>query len=118
MNFEVFASVNIESTIFWSGTGVATRLQAWPFGVRIPVGVRDFSLLHNFQTGSGVYPVFHSMVPGFFPGGKAAEARSYVPLSNAEAVVKNEWSYTSTPLYAFVTWAGKTLIYILNCVGV
>jgi len=33
------------------------------------------------------------------------------PLSSAE--VKNEWSYTSTPLQAFREWSGATLAFLL-----
>jgi hypothetical protein len=40
---------------------------------------------------------------GSFPGGKAAGAWSW-PLTPSNAEVKNEWSYTSTPQYAFMPW--------------
>jgi hypothetical protein len=39
----------------------------------------------------------------FFPGGKAAGAWS-LPLNPPSAEVKNAWSYTSTPQYAFMVW--------------
>jgi hypothetical protein len=38
---------------------------------------------------------------GLFPWGKAAGPRSSPPPS---AKVKNVWSYTSTPQYAFMSW--------------
>ena len=36
--------------------GIVTRLQAGQSSVQIPVGTRDFSVLQNFQTGSGGPP--------------------------------------------------------------
>jgi hypothetical protein len=40
---------------------------------------------------------------GFFPWGKAAgDEADHSPPSSA--VVKNEWSYTSTPQYVFMAW--------------
>jgi hypothetical protein len=38
--------------------------------VRIPAGVWGF--LQNVQNVSGAHPTSYSMVPGFFPAGKAA----------------------------------------------
>jgi hypothetical protein len=41
--------------------------------IRFPAGLKDFSLLHNVQTGSGVQPTFRTIGTGVcFPGGKAA----------------------------------------------
>jgi hypothetical protein len=36
----------------------------WTAGVRFPAGVRDFSLPHNVQTGSGVHPAFYPVGTG------------------------------------------------------
>jgi hypothetical protein len=36
--------------------GIVTRLWARRYGVEIPVGTHDFSLLQNFHTDSGVHP--------------------------------------------------------------
>jgi hypothetical protein len=68
---------------------------------RFPAGTGNFSLHHRVQNGSGAYPASYPMgTRGSFPGGKAAGAWSWplVPRS------KNEWNYTSTPEYAFMTW--------------
>jgi hypothetical protein len=57
-------------------TGIVTRLQAGRSGVRIPAGVRDFSLLQNVQNGSGVHLASYTMgTRCSFPGGKAARAQ-------------------------------------------
>jgi hypothetical protein len=53
--------------------------------------------------------------PGLFPGNKAAEAwRSHLIPSIAK--VKNEWSYTSTSLYAIIVWTRKTSPFYLRYV--
>jgi hypothetical protein len=42
-------------------------------GVRFPAGAREFSLLHNTQTGSEAHPASYTMDnDGSFPGVKAA----------------------------------------------
>jgi hypothetical protein len=62
----------------WYGAGVRA---GW-LGVRLPVGVGNFSLHHRVQTSSGAHPASCPMdTRGSFPGGKAAGA----------------WSYTSSP---------------------
>jgi hypothetical protein len=51
------------------------RLDDLGIRVRFLEGARDFSFLHNVQTGSGAHPHCYSMViGGFFFEGKAAEA--------------------------------------------
>jgi hypothetical protein len=48
-------------------------------------------------------------VPSYFPEVKRPGREvKHSPLSSAN--VKTEWSYTSTPLYAFMAWAGVTFI--------
>jgi hypothetical protein len=57
-----------------SSIGIATgyRLET---GVRFPVGARNFSPLHSFQTGSGAYPASYPMGTGAsFSWGKEAGA--------------------------------------------
>jgi hypothetical protein len=74
-------------------------LRAGWWGVRVPVGTGNFSLHHRVQTGSGVRPASYPMgTRGSLPGGEA----DHSPPSGAK--VKNTWSYTSTPQYAFVAW--------------
>jgi hypothetical protein len=44
-------------------------------GVPSPGGGKEFSLLHVFQTGSGVHRTSYAMdTGGYFPGGKAGGA--------------------------------------------
>jgi hypothetical protein len=51
--------------------------------VRLPEGIRDFSLLHRVQTSSGASPASYSVGSvGSFPGGKAAGARNWPLTSN------------------------------------
>ena len=44
--------------------GTATRVRTGQSGVRVPVGGRDFLLLQNVQTDSGIYTVSYSVGPG------------------------------------------------------
>jgi len=65
---------------FWnrgSVVGIVTVLLTGRFGARIPVGVRDFPLLRNVETGSGTHtapPV--RWVLGSFTGAKRPGVRS------------------------------------------
>jgi hypothetical protein len=43
------------------------RLLAGGMGDEFPAGARDFFLLRNVQTSSGVHPIPYSMGTGFFP---------------------------------------------------
>jgi hypothetical protein len=72
--------------------------------VRFPVGARNFSLHHCVQNCSGAHQPPIQWVPGALPLGVKRPGREtdHSPPSSAE--VKNEWSYTSTPQYAFMTW--------------
>jgi hypothetical protein len=54
-----------------AGSGLDDR--GW--GVRVPAGARNLSLLHRVQTDSGAHPTSYPMGRGCsFPGGKAAGA--------------------------------------------
>jgi hypothetical protein len=94
-------------------------LRAGWFGVWAPAGARNFSLYHCLQTGSEAHPASYLMgTRGYFPGGKAAGMwTGHSHTSSAE--VKNAWSYTSSPLYAFLSWCsikkgtGATLRFII-----
>jgi hypothetical protein len=66
----------------------------------MPVGTRDISRLSNVQTGSGVHPSSYSIVAGQRPEVEV----SHPSASSAE--IKNEWSYTSSPPYAFIMRTG------------
>jgi hypothetical protein len=82
---------------------VATRPRDGRSGVRIPVGAMDVSL-RNVQIGSRSPPSpLSSEHRGSFQGLSQLEREvNYSPTSSAE--VKNEWSYTSVPPYAFMAW--------------
>ena len=49
--------------------GIATRLRAGGFRVRILVRSKDFSLLQNVQTGSGAHPASSSVCSGVLSRG-------------------------------------------------
>ena len=54
------------------------------------------------------------MSTGSFPEVKRSRSEvNHSPPSSAE--VKNEWSYTPTPLYVFMVWTGKTLPSAFTC---
>jgi len=64
-----------------------------------------FSLFQNIYTGTGAYPLFFS--------GLQQLKHKVEYSSHSSAKIKNEWSYTSTPLYAFMVWTGTTLPFYL-----
>jgi hypothetical protein len=67
-----------------------------------------FSPYHRFQTGSGAHPASYTMgIKGSFPGSKwpGRDADHSPPFS---AEVKNAWSYTSIPQYAFMVLCSVT----------
>ena len=79
-------------------TCTATRLLAGPSGVRIPVGARDFFHPKRSNRLWGPPSLLLSGYYGRFVGIKRPERDvNHSPTSCAE--VKNEWSYTSTPIY-------------------
>jgi len=77
------------------------------FRVRVAAKTRDFSLLQNAKTVSGAHTASCSMgTGGSFSGVKRRERDvNQAPPSSAQ--LKNEWSYTSTPLCAFMACIGK-----------
>lgn len=89
--------VNMEH--YWSSgsvVGLATRLQAgWP-GIRIPVGLRDSSLLQNFQAGPGAHLASYSVGTGVISRGRRGHGVNHSSPSSEE--LKNVWSYTPNPL--------------------
>ena len=44
--------------------GISPRMRSGRFGVRVPVGARDFSFLQNVKTGSGTHPASYSVGTG------------------------------------------------------
>jgi len=87
--------------------GIETAVRVWTVRGSNPRTARDFSLLRNVQTGSEAHPASYSMRDSFLGVKRPGPEVNYSPPSSAEA--KTEWIYTSSPLYAFMTWTGKTL---------
>jgi hypothetical protein len=75
-----------------------TELQAEGSGIQIPAGARDFSFLSNAQVSSVAQPA--SLIKWykniFTKVKQPGHAVDHSPPSGAK--VKNEWSYTSTPI--------------------
>jgi hypothetical protein len=63
----------------------------------------NFSLHHCVQTGSGAHP----MGIGAVSLGVKRPGREAYHSSPPSAKIKNAWSYTSTPQYAFMTWCSE-----------
>jgi hypothetical protein len=78
------------------------------FIFRIPSGVTEFFLLLNAQTCFGAQSAPYIMVPGalFLVLKRSERGADHPPPSK---VVKNEYSHTSTPLYACMTCMGITV---------
>jgi len=55
-----------------SMVGIVTRLRARPFGVGIPMGLRDFSLLERYRPAVGPTDPPMQWVPGYIFGVKVA----------------------------------------------
>jgi hypothetical protein len=75
----------------------------WMAGVRLPVGVRDFSLLHSGQTGSEAHSASYPMGTGGFSLGvkwRGLEADTSPPPT---AEVKNGGA---TPQIPNTSWRG------------
>ena len=92
---------------------IMTRLRAGRSGIRIPVRERDFlysKCLNLLRDSSSLLLNLHR---NCLSGVKRPERDvNHSPPSGVE--VKNGWSYTSTPLGAFMAWKAKALplIYI------
>jgi hypothetical protein len=68
-------------------------------------GVGNFSLHHRVQTGSADHPLpLIQYVPGALSVGIKRPGREADHSPPSSADVKNAWSYTSTPQYAFMAW--------------
>jgi hypothetical protein len=72
---------------------------------RFPAGAGNFSLHHRVQNGSGAYTAYAMCTRGSFRGeqnGRSVKLTTHLHLVQRS---KNEWSYTSTPLYASKAWS-------------
>jgi hypothetical protein len=84
----------------WYSSGLRAR---WS-GIRVPAVTGNFSFHHRDQTGSGSHPVSYPMGIRDFSLGVKRPGREANHSPPPSAEVKNTWSYTSIPQYAFVAW--------------
>jgi hypothetical protein len=70
-------------------------------------GKRDFSLHCKIQAGSGAHPVG---TRGFLPARIKLPVHDAYQLAPSCAKMKNVWSYSSTPSYAFTAY--KAILYL------
>jgi hypothetical protein len=80
----------------------STRL--WTGRSGVSASPRNFLSSKTSRPAVGLTQLPVQWVPGRFPVGEV----DHSPPSNAE--VKNEWSSTSSPLYAFMVWTGTTIL--------
>jgi hypothetical protein len=92
-------------------SGVATRLRAGQFGVQIPVGARDFSLLENVQNCSGAHPASYSVVVSWGSSGWGVKLTAHL---NLVSWFKKERSCTSTPVYLHGVDREKYTFFLLS----
>ena len=62
----------------------------------------DFAVLQNVHTGIVAHPAFHSIVTRAISPGVNRPRREVDHSSPSSAEVKNEWSHTAPPSYAFM----------------
>jgi len=92
--------------------GLKTAVRAWTVrGSNPPYSKRIFSSQKRTDRLRGPPSLLFGAYRGSFPGVKRPRPEvNYSPPSSSE--VKNEWIYTSSPLYAFMAWTGKTLPFL------
>ena len=83
--------------------GIVSMLRDARSGVRIPTGERDFSPLQIFRTGCGAQPAFYSMSTPFPSRRKGGRDVKTDHSPSPRAKVKNEWTYTSSPIRLHVS---------------
>jgi hypothetical protein len=96
--------------------GLVTTLRAGRFGVRIPLGERDFCLLQNAKVSSGAHPTPCLMDTGVISRGVYRRGNEVNPSSPFSAEVKNEWSPTSAPHMPSWLGQGKLYLYLFTTV--
>jgi hypothetical protein len=86
------------------GVALGYGLEDRGSGVRFPAGAGNSSLRHRVQNGSGAHPASYPMGTGALSLGikRPGRAADHSPPFSDE--VKNAWSYTSFPQYAFMAW--------------
>ena len=97
--------------IFVSVT-IATYATDWTARGSNPVGERDISLLQIIQTGSGAHLAFCSMGTGFLPRGQSRRGGRLTTHIHLVPRLRMSGAVPLLPLYAFMAWTGKTLIYL------
>jgi hypothetical protein len=90
---------------------VLSRLQSGRSGVWIPAWARGIYLFQNLHTGSGAHSASYSTGTGVLSRSESIGAWIRPP-TPPSVEVKNEWSFTSTPL-AFRAWKWKICLYFL-----
>jgi hypothetical protein len=87
----------------------------WTIGVQLPVGAVNFSLCQRVKIGSGGHTASYPLDAGSKVAGRDADHT--LP---ACVEIKNNWSCTSTPPYAFMAWwlakHKKNLIFTLELI--
>ena len=94
--------------MLWQWT---TRLWGRQFVVWIPKEAREFSLLQNIPISSAAHPASQPAGTGIHSRSRNSDHSS--PFGTK---VKNECSYTSPPLYAFIVWTGTPLPFYYDTV--
>jgi hypothetical protein len=90
---------------------VVAGLRTERSGFKFWQGHEILSVFQNVHAGSEVHPLSYSMgTETSFSGRNRPWLETDHP-APPHAEVKNEWSYTSTPVYAFVASTGTTLLY-------
>jgi hypothetical protein len=85
------------------------RLRVGQLEVRILEGTKDFSLLQNVQTDCGARTAYCSMGADVVSSEVKRSGREAYHFPPYSAEIKNEWSYTFIPLYAFTVRRATTL---------
>jgi hypothetical protein len=99
--------ISLTSALFWSRCAIriATMLWASGFGVRILIRIREFSLLQNVQTVSGVRPASYSMRNGIFCRRQSSQG---VKLSTHRHLVPRLKMSGSIPVLLLCAFMGRT----------
>jgi len=87
-------------------------------GIRMLLGVRDFSVLQNVQTGSGAHPASCSLGTGVLSWGLKWLGHYINHRPPSSANLKNEWSYTSSPFMCLNCMDSENFYIFLHLVTV
>jgi hypothetical protein len=104
-------NTNLSSCFTLYAVATVTRLRAERPGVRIPAKARRFSLIQNVQTDCGAHLPSYSLGTGLLFWGLKRLRREFDFSRPFSAEVKNDWIYTSTTIYAFMSRRGTSYIH-------